>query len=127
MGAQDQVYIVGLLQARRLLGGTDAACEGNSFYAALAAQAGEFPEMAPDAVDGVLADVAGVEYHEVGILVALDFRVSCVLDHTPYPVGVVYVHLAPERPDARSPGAIRWAESRVLCGLSGERYGCCGP
>src|SRR5919112_511278 len=38
MGAQDEVYVVGLLEVRRLLGGADAACEGHPLDAPFAAK-----------------------------------------------------------------------------------------
>src|SRR5215211_1374681 len=119
MRAQNKVYIVGLPEGLRLLGGADAVCEGDPLYPALAAQTAQFPEVSSYAVHGVLADVAGVQYYEVRVLVALDLGVACVLDHAPHAVGVVHVHLAAERPYAGRPGA------RVSppYGLSGERYG----
>ena len=102
MGTQNEVYTVGLLQAFGFFGGADAAGEGDLLDAALAPKAVQFAEVTPDAVDGVLADVAGVEDHEVGVLVALDLGVAGVLDHAPHPVRVVHVHLAAEGPYAGS-------------------------
>src|SRR5215212_2600062 len=100
MRAQNEVYAVGLLEGGRLFGGTDAAGEGHLLYPALAAKAVELSEVSFHAVHGVLADVASVQYYEVGVLVTLDLRVAGVLDHPPYAVGVVDVHLATEGPYA---------------------------
>src|SRR5215212_170987 len=38
MGAKDEVYVVGLLEGRRFLGGADAACEGHPLDATFAAE-----------------------------------------------------------------------------------------
>src|SRR5215212_1252435 len=119
MGAQDKVYVVGLPKRRRLFGGADTARESHLFDPSFAAETVQLPEVSFHPVDGVLADVAGIEYHEVGVLVALHFRVSGVLDHAPYPVRVVHVHLAPEGPYARGLGL--W--TGPLGRLYGERYG----
>src|SRR5215210_1019778 len=118
MCAQNEVYIVGLLEGIRL-GGADAACEGDPLYPSLPAKTAQFPEVSFYAIHGVLADVAGVQYYEVRVLVALDLGVAGVLDHPSYAVGVVHVHLASERPYAGCPGAGIGPPRR----LSGERYG----
>src|SRR5215212_7753942 len=90
------------------------------------AEAVELAEVAADAVDGVLAHVAGVEDDEVGFFVGLDLCVSGVQDHAPHPVGVVDVHLAAKGTDAGGPGPLgpggrpgaaraRLARDRDLC------------
>src|SRR5215204_7285497 len=105
MRAQYEVYIVGPLEGGRFLGGADTAREGYSLHAAFAAETAKLSEVPFHAVHGVLANVAGVEYYEIRVLVALDLRVARVLDHPPYAIGVVYVHLAAEGPDAGCLGA----------------------
>src|SRR5215210_493728 len=101
MGTQNQVYAVGALQVLRLFGGAEAASEDDFLDATFFFEAAQLAEMAADAVNSVLADVAGVQDYEVGVFVVLHLRVASVPDHTPYPVGVVDVHLTPERPYAR--------------------------
>src|SRR5918997_1774705 len=122
MGTKNEVYVVGLLQGRGFGGGANAAGEGNLLDAALAAEAVELAEVAADAVNGVLAHVAGVENDEVGVLVALDLGVSGVLDHAPHAVRVVHVHLASEGPNARG---LPHPAPGIACGcaMSGARGG----
>src|SRR5215213_5012067 len=126
MGTQDEIYAVLALEGGGFVGGADAAGEGDFFDAAFAAEAVELAEVAADAVDGVLAHVAGVEDDEVGFFVGLDLCVSGVQDHAPYPVGVVDVHLAAKGTDAGGPGPLgpggrpgaaraRLARDRDLC------------
>src|SRR5918998_1912589 len=123
MCPQHQVYAVATLELGGFVGGTDAAGEGYLLDAALAAEAVEFPEVAADAVHGVLADVAGVEDDQVGLLVGVDLRVASVQDHAPHPVRVVDVHLAAEGAYARGLSALRGAGgSRHRLGFSGELY-----
>src|SRR5215211_1712809 len=117
MGTQDEVYAVLALELLGFARGADAAGEGYLFDAALAPEAVELSEVAADAVYGVLADVAGIEYDEVGLFVGLDLGVACVQDHAPHAVRVVDVHLAAEGAYARGPGAADFG-----CRLPGELY-----
>src|SRR3712207_8076786 len=98
---QDEIYAELALEVGGFVGGSDAPGEGDFFYAALAPKSGELSQMTPDTVDGVLPDVAGVQYDEVGLLVSLDLGVAGVQDHAPHTVRVVDVHLAPEGAYAR--------------------------
>src|SRR3954470_24966340 len=109
MCTQDQVYAVGSLQLAGFLGGADAAGEGDFFDAALFLEAVKLTEVAADAIYGVLAHVAGVQDHEIRILIALNLGVTGVQDHTSHSVRVVYVHLAPKCPYA---GRLRRAPRR---------------
>ena len=86
MRSQNEVYGVLALEFGGFVGGSDAAGEGDFFDAALAPKAVEFAKVATDAIDGVLPDVAGVQYDEVGLLVGLDFGVAGVQDHAPHTV-----------------------------------------
>src|SRR5215204_7142774 len=106
MGTQDELYAVLALEGGGFVGGADAAGEGDFFDAALAAEAVELTEVAADAVDGVLAHVAGVEDDEVGLFVGLDLCVTGVQDHAPHPVRVVDVHLAAKGADAGCAGPL---------------------
>ncbi|GAA4041505.1 hypothetical protein GCM10023063_29270 [Arthrobacter methylotrophus] len=58
----------------------------------------EFPEVAVQLVVGVLADGAGVENHDVGHA-AVDGHVTCVLQETGHPFGIMDIHLATEGAD----------------------------
>src|SRR5918994_894847 len=112
MGAQNEVYGVLALEGGGLAGGADAAGESELLDAAFALEAAEFSEVAADAVDGVLAHVAGVEDHEVCLFVGVNLGVSGVEDHAPHPVRVVDVHLAAEGADAGG----RWLPRRGVTG-----------
>src|SRR5919199_2307929 len=123
MRPQDEIYAILALEVGGFAGGAYAAGEGYLFDAAQFPKVVELPEVAADAVDGVLADVAGVEDDEVGFFVGVDLGVACVQDHTPHAIGVVDVHLAAEGAYARGLGVPRGAGwSRPRLGLSGELY-----
>src|ERR671921_2276472 len=113
MGTEHEVNIVLSLELSGFVGGTDTAGEGDLFYPALAFKAVQFSEVAAHAVDGVLAHVARVEDHEVGVFVGPHLSVASVQDHAPHPVRIVNVHLAAERPYARSLGRASRAGPRT--------------
>ena len=48
-------------------------------------------------VVGVLADRAGVEQDQVGLVAGLGLAVAERLEHPLHPLGIVLIHLAPER------------------------------
>src|SRR4028119_229779 len=123
MGTEYEVYAELAAEGVRLLGGADAAGQGNLFDAALSFEAVELAEVAADAVYGVLADVAGVEDDDVGVLVGAHFGVAGVQDHAPHPVGVVDVHLASEGPYAGRLAGARPDGEAGTCrtGLRGQR------
>src|SRR5215210_945613 len=104
MGTQYEIYAVLALEVGGFAGGPDAAGQGHFLDAALAPEAVELAEVAADAVDGVLAHVAGVEDDEFGLLIGVDLGVAGVQDHAPHTVRVVDVHLAAEGADAGRPG-----------------------
>src|SRR5215207_5797573 len=104
MGTQHEVNIVSSFEFSGFGGGADTAGEGDLFYPAFAFKAVQFSEVAAHAVDGILAHVARVEEHEVGVFVGPHLSVASIQDHAPHPVRVVDVHLAAERPYARSLG-----------------------
>src|SRR5215213_11949372 len=116
MGTQHEVDIVLSLELSGFFGGADTAGQGDLFYPAFAFKAVQFSKVAAHAVDGVLAHVARVEDHEVGVFVGPHLSVARVQDHAPHPVRVVYVHLATERPYARSLGRAAGAG-----GMAGDR------
>src|ERR687886_1716377 len=90
-----------MLEFPSIGGGSDAAGEGNLFDAAFFFQAVELAEVSANTIYGILADVAGVEDYDVGVLVAVDLGVARITDHAPHPIRVVDIHLAAERPYAR--------------------------
>src|ERR671917_535964 len=122
MGTQYEVYAELVAERVGFLGGADAAGQGHLFDAAFLFEAVELAEVAADAVDGVLAHVAGVEDDDVGVLVGVHLGVARVQDHAPHPVGVVDVHLA-----AEGPYTSRLAGAGFACGgrkgFRGQRFG----
>src|ERR687885_1800577 len=90
-----------MLEFPSIGGGSDAAGEGNFFDAAFFFQAVELAEVSANTIYGILADVAGVEDYDVGVLIAVDLGVARITDHAPHPIRVVDIHLAAERPYAR--------------------------
>ena len=59
-------------------------------------------EVGDEAAVGRLADRAGVEEDQVGLLAARRLLVAERGQHPPHPLGVVHVHLAPERGDVEA-------------------------
>src|SRR3712207_4939648 len=126
MRSQNEVYPVPPLQLGGFVGGADAAGKGYLLDAARLPAAVELPEVCADAVHGVIADVAGVEDDEVGLLVGLNLGVAGVQNHAPHAVRVVYVHLAAEGTYASGPGGLGDAGVRVRSHrlrFPGELYG----
>ncbi|GAB4000259.1 hypothetical protein GCM10029992_31600 [Glycomyces albus] len=61
------------------------------------------PEVAVELVVGVLADRAGVEHDQIGLVAARGRDVPGVLEQTSDPLGVMDVHLAAESLDPVGP------------------------
>ena len=74
-----------------------AAADADYAVGALALEPLGLAEVGDESVVGVLADRAGVEQDQVGLLTATGLGVAERLEHPLHPLGVVLVHLAPER------------------------------
>ena len=68
-------------------------------FGLLALESARLPQVRDQAAIGRLADRAGVEKDQVGLLGLGRLAVSERLEHPLHPLGVVLVHLAPERGD----------------------------
>jgi hypothetical protein len=76
-----------------------AAAHADHDLRALALEALGLAEVGDEAVVGFLADRARVEEDEVGVGARRRFGVAEQLEHALHPLGVVLVHLTPERRD----------------------------
>ena len=92
----------------------------------------QMPEVPVELVVGVLADAAGVEDDNVGLVQVLGAGHAVCGQHRGDALGVVFVHLAPERANQESPNlghrprlgdrpAAENAARRALLGRLGER------
>ena len=72
----------------------------------------ELAEVAVQLVVGVLSDAAGVEDHDVGVVHRSRQDQPVALEQSGDALGVVLVHLAPERPDHVAAGAHRRSQDR---------------
>ncbi len=91
--------------------------------AALLLEHGEATELRIDFLGGLLADVAGVEDDELGVLLARGFRVTLLRQEIRHPRGVIDVHLAAVGPHQRfglAPAAPRGDVLRGFANLSGS-------
>ena len=82
-----------------------AAADADHAVGSLALEPLGLAEVSDEPVVGVLADRAGVEQDQVGLFAALGLAVAERLEHPLHPLGVVLVHLAPER---REVIALHW-------------------
>jgi hypothetical protein len=79
-----------------------AAADPDDPLRILALQPFRLPEMSDEAAVGRLADRAGVEEDQVGLIAARHLLIAERGQHPPHPLGVVHVHLAPERRHMKS-------------------------
>ena len=76
-----------------------AAADADHALGVLGLEALGLAEVGDEAAVGGLADRAGVEEDQVGVGALRRLRVAERLEHALHPLGVVLVHLAPERRD----------------------------
>jgi hypothetical protein len=94
-GAEDDVDVRRLAGDRVAVLLRKAAADGDLHAGVLGLDRREVAEVAVELVVGVLADRAGVEDDDVGLLAGGDARVARVLQQPGEALGVVDVHLAP--------------------------------
>ena len=110
VGAEHDVDPRRLPRDRRAVLLGQAAADGDLHPGLLRLHRREVAEVAVELVVGVLADRAGVEHDDVGLLVGVGRDVAGLLEQPGEPLGVVHVHLAPVGPDL-----VRARASRCRC------------